>query len=319
MSPDEIFADEYERTAEEIRRDPRRAHFAELAWTRSVAEWSRVKGWVLARATREGGASVSRRPPVAGARPATGSEIGLESGVLRLRGRADRVRKLGPNAYEVRDFKTGATLDERGEVKQEIALQLQSYGLMLLERQPGADVRLVVDDGEEREIPFDAEARRVARAVLRRIIDAMPAAGPSSAEGLASPGQSCWGCPIRHVCPGYRTNAPVWWNEYPPGVERLSNDVWGTILNVLGDGQVDVILRDDAGRRVRVDGLEARHGIAPAFAGQRAWFFGLEANGATRGFDGRRFHPRSFHELPRDRLERRAWALHVFIEPESRV
>jgi hypothetical protein len=87
-------------------------------------------------------------------------------------------------------------------------------------------------------------------------------------------------------------------------------------VEVVGESRVDVVLRDDAGRRVRIDGLDPRHGITSTLVGNRIWFFGLEATGATRGFDGTRFHPRSFHELPRDRLERRAWALHVFVEAE---
>ena len=53
-SPEEIFQEEYERAVDEIRRDPRRAHFAELASTKSLAEWTRVKAWVLARAGRGG-------------------------------------------------------------------------------------------------------------------------------------------------------------------------------------------------------------------------------------------------------------------------
>ncbi len=91
-------------------------------------------------------------------------------------------------------------------------------------------------------------------------------------------------------------------------------DTWGTVLEVIEGARVDVVLRDEAGRRIRVDGLDARHGVSAALVGKRIWFFGLEANGATRGFDGGRFHPRSFHELPRDKLERRAWALHVYGE-----
>lgn len=313
-SPEEAFQEEYERATEEIRRDPYRAHFAELAATKSLAEWTRVKAWVLARAARENSTIASRGPRVDGARRALGAEVGLESRALRLRGKADRIRRLGPRMFEVRDFKTGTTLDERGEIKEEIALQLQAYGLLLLERQRSAEVRLVVDDGEEREVPFDLDARRAAKEVLTGITGSMPPAGLASARDLTSPGPSCWGCSIRHVCPAYRANAPGWWKQYPSNVERLSNDVWGAALEVLGEGRVDLVMRDDAGRRVRIDGLDDRHGIAPSLVGKRIWFFGLEATGATRGFDGARFHPRSFHELPRDRMERRAWALHMFVE-----
>jgi len=42
--------------------------------------------------------------------------------------------------------------------------------------------------------------------------------------------------------------------------------------------------------------------------------FNLESSGAGRDFDGHRFHPRAFHEHPRDRRERRAWRLQVYRE-----
>lgn len=318
LSPDGIFLQEYERAVEELRRDPRRAHFAELASTQSIVEWNRAKQWVLARAAQQFSPARAATTATETGRPRlTGPEVGFKSTTLRLCGRADRVRKIGPNDFEVRDFKTGVTLDERGDVKAEIALQLWAYGFMLLERRPGSKVRLVVDDGYERELPFDADARSHAMRVLKMLLESMPQAGLSSANSLAVPGKGCWGCQIRHVCPKYRAIAPQWWRQYPEGVDRLSNDTWGTVLKVIGAGRVDVVLHDEVGRRVRVDGVDARHGVSSALVGQQIWFFGLEATGATRGFDGGRFHPRSFHELPRDRMERRAWALHVFGEGQT--
>ena len=316
-SPEDIFREEYERAVEEIRRDPRRAQFAELASTKSLTEWARIKSWVLIRAGRHETRIVSRGARTPGAKRVAGVEIGLESRTLRLRGQADRIRQIGTREFEVRDFKTGAVLDEQGEIKREIAIQLQAYGLLLLERRPGAEVRLVVDDGEEREVPFDPETRRAIKDELGRLTGSMPPAGPASANQLASTGRSCFSCPVRHVCPSYRADAPNWWRQYPSGVERLSSDVWGTVQEVVGEGRVDLVLRDEAGRRVRIDGLDDRHGITQVCLGTRLWFFGLEATGAARGFDGARFHPRSFHELPRDRLERRAWALQMFIETEA--
>lgn len=317
ISLEEIFNQEYERAIDEIRRDPRCAHFVDLASTRSKAEWSRLKAWVRARAPRSV-VPTSPRERIGGERhPLTGTEVGLESVPLRLRGRADRIRQFSADVFEIREFKTGVTLDDRGEVRKDIALQLRAYGLMLLERRPEANVRLVVDDGEEREIPFDSEARRTARALIRGVVRAMPPPGPARAIELASPGKSCWGCSIRHVCPAYRACAPGWWKQYPAAIEWISNDIWGTLRDVDRDRQVDILLHDDANRRVRIRGLDLRHGINTNTIGRRLWFFALEGTGASRGFDGARFHPRSFHELPRDRLERRAWALQVFIEPEN--
>jgi hypothetical protein len=256
-------------------------------------------GGVLARAAQQSSTvrAVTSAEGKGGPR-LTGPEVGFQSTTLRLRGKADRVRQVGPHEFEVRDFKTGVTLDERGEVKAEIALQLWAYGFMLLERRPGCAVRLIVDDGSEREVPFDADARSRARRPLDVLLESMPSAGHSSASDLAVPERGCRG----------------WWRQYPEHVERLSSDTWGTVLDVVGDGRVYVILRDEAGRRVRVDGVDARHGVSSALVGRSTWFFGLEATGPTRSFDGGRVHPRSFHELPRDRMERRAWALHVFGE-----
>lgn len=314
-SATEVFQEEYDRAVDRLRRDPRRSHFAELASIKSLAEWSRLKAWVLAQAMPSGAPSASG-PSGAAVRALSGSEVGLESKALRLRGKADRVRRLGPGRFEVCDFKTGATLNDQGEVKPEIALQLGAYGLILLDGHKGADVRLLVDDGQVREIPFDTAARRAARDVLCRIIDAMPPAGLVEAKVVASPGASCYRCAIRHVCPTYREVAPTWWKQYPPDVDRLSNDIGGVVTEVTGTDTVSIVLRDDAGRRVRIDGVDGRHGISSALFGRRMWFFGLEATGSTRGFDGARFHPRSFHELPRDRLERRAWTLEVFLDTE---
>jgi RecB family exonuclease len=314
LSPDEVFREEYANAVDELRRDPRRAHFADLASTKSLAEWNRAKHWILARApqhlgplipktTAAGGQGLTRR---------TGTEVLFESATLRLRGKADSVRQLGPREFEVRDFKTGVVLDQRGEVKPEIALQLWAYAFMLLELRPGCDVRLIVDDGAEHEVAFDVRARARAKVILDELLGKMPPAGRSVSLELASPGKDCVGCRVRHVCPAYLAAAPRWWHQYPDGVDRLSNDVWGTVLDVIGTGPVDMVLCDAAGRRVRIDRLDSRHRLTRDVVGKPVWIFGLEATGATIGFDGKRFHPRSFHELPRDKCERQAWTVHVF-------
>lgn len=310
-----VFDDEYARTAAQLQADSRRAHFSDLAATKSLEDWRRLKSWVLKRADLQ----VRSEPRASTSGPAgravlAGAEIALESTALRLRGKVDRIRQLGPDRFEVTDFKTGATLDDAGEIKDEIALQLRAYGLLLLERRPKAKVRLVVDDGTERDVAFEREERSAARAAIRRIMSVIPPAGEVAAEAIAQPGRACWGCPIRHVCPSYRAAAPVWWKEYPSQIDRLSNDVWGRIAEKSTTVPMSVTLTDDSQRRVRIDGIDPRHGLEHAPAGARVWFFGLEASGACRGFDGRRYHARSFHELPRDRLERRAWSTCVFIE-----
>jgi hypothetical protein len=135
--------------------------------------------------------------------------------------------------------------------------------------------------------------------------------------GLATPGSVCHGCAIRHVCSAYRNSAPAWWRSFPPTIERLPDDIWGTLVEVLpkpGASSVDLALIDAAGRHVRVDGVDVRHDAFAVPASSRVWLFGLQASARPRGYDGKRFHPRVFHELPRDGYERRAWSAVVLLE-----
>jgi hypothetical protein len=191
---------------------------------------------------------------------------------------------------------------------------------VIQEKDPQAVVRLVIDDGERREVPFGAGVREEVRQELEAIISELPPPGPTRARDLATPGSGCFGCSVRHMCPAYRDVAPTWWSSYPADVERVPMDTWGEVLerrDSRSAGALDVILRDTVGRRVRVDGIAGRHAIGGA---SNVAMFQLEATGHTRGFDGRRYHPRCFHELPRDPRERRAWAATCFeIVPPERV
>src|SRR4051812_47779064 len=54
LSPDLMFEEEHERMAVELRQDFRRAHFADLAATKSVAAWSRLRAWAIGRAPNAG-------------------------------------------------------------------------------------------------------------------------------------------------------------------------------------------------------------------------------------------------------------------------
>lgn len=309
----EVFDVEYVRLRDELSRDPLRAHFADLASTKTMADWARIRAWVLSRCERPERSGASGQT---GGVRTSGSELPLNSDTLRLRGSADRVRRVGANEFVVRDFKSGSVFDDDGTIKLEIRLQLLAYGLMVAAAHGRATIRLVVDDGAEHEVAFDTEARTEARRAIASITGNVPPAGPADATQLATPGPGCRGCSVRHACKSYRDSAPTWWSQYPESVPFLSKDSWGTISEIRrvpGTQQVELILKDDAGRRARVERLDQRHGIGDA-VGVRVWMFDLESSGTGRDFDGHRFHPRAFHEHPRDRRERRAWRLQVYRE-----
>jgi hypothetical protein len=315
-----LFETEYDRLRAELRCDVTRQHFADLTTTKSPQAWVRLRRWIADRCRRvDRRASKIVGPELGDARPGvpTGPERSLSCDRLRLGGQADRIRELGPHLYEVRDFKSGNAVDDDGEVKPAIQLQLRAYGLMVLDLDAKATVRLIVDDGDVHDVNFDAKTQAEALEEVRSIVGRVPLAGTAAAKRMATPGAGCFGCSIRHVCSAYREAAPQWWRSFPSDVARLPNDTWGTLVQVIANprtSSADLVLIDGAGRRVRVDAVDARHDVASSPVRSRVWLFGLEATGPTRGFDGKRFHPRVFHELPRDAHERRAWGVRCFVE-----
>lgn len=308
-SAEEVFEAEYERMRSQLTADPARAHFANLITTKSMEDWARIRSWILSRCARS-----TRKPTGVGAARRSGAEFRLEHAGLRLRGSADRLRYTSATSLEVRDFKSGAVLGDDGAIKPEIRLQLLAYGLMAQGLNRNVSIRLIVDDGAEHEVSFDADAQQAAKVEIRSIIDTLPAAGRASANTLASPGPGCSGCSIRLACSAYRSTAPVWWREYPRDLAFVPKDVWGTVSAIENGAEfVRLTMSDDSGRRVKIDRIDRRHGIESDL-GRRLWMFDLESNGQMRDFDGNRMHPRAFHEHPRDRRERRAWRLQVYRE-----
>ncbi len=308
-----IFDEEYQAACEALSRDARRRHFANVASTKVPLEWKKLRAWVISRAERirpdpRLADSLTPRP----ARRTTGAEIALQSQTLRLRGTADAIQRVATNCFVIRDYKTGATRDEDGNIKRGIVLQLQAYGLLLRERYPTASIRLLVDDGSDHDVPFDRDAEQAARKAISGIIGRLPRAGKTDALALASVGSACFGCPVRHRCPAYQEIAPTWWSRYPNDIKRVPNDLWGEVISVLEAETISVVLRDAASRKVRVDRLSNRHGITKESVGSRLFFFALESSVPWRGLGGNRCHSRSFHEIARDRMERTAWAMQVF-------
>ena len=318
QEPLAVFAAVYDQFREELRGDEARIAFAELEAVLGLAEWSWFRAWVLGRceASDRYGPRSSRNgsSELPATETLTGVEVPLRSSALRLKGRADRIRRIGANLYQIRDFKSGRVRDDQGEVKETIALQLQAYGLTLLEAKPEAEVVLIADTGDELNIPFDVAARTSAREKIDAVMSFVPVAGTHPIRELAKAGLDCLGCAVRHLCGTYMNQAPAWWRSYPAGRNRISPDIWGTIIAIKeGIDSVDIVLNDAAGRRVNIDRLDRRHGLSERHVGQPLWLFDLESSGPARDFRGQRYHPRVFHELPRDQRERRAWGLQVFV------
>jgi RecB family exonuclease len=314
-SPEETFDSVLVKVQDEISMDVARKQFADLKKALPYAEWLGLRAAVKRQCLRN--RSARPRPFFShtnalpsGPRP--GFESKLSSDYLRLAGRADRIQTSGPRSFTIRDYKTGAIWAD-DHIKEEIAFQLRCYGLLLLESAPDAHVRLIVDDGEEHEVSFAPVEREATLQKLISIFEPLPANAELAASSLAKPGPACTNCPVRHVCSAYLKIAPEWWRRYPTDISRIPTDSWGEAVEFTPDDNGATIrLKDAAGRPVKITGLTVRHGISSICDGDMLYFFNLIYTGTGRDRGGRPFYPHAFHEMPRDRGERRAWNVQVF-------
>jgi RecB family exonuclease len=297
--------------------DPATAAYADLPATLPALEWRNVRSRMIDTAVRL--AKKAPRPAVP-ARPgvtreldlrrlARASEVPIRVSTLRIGGRIDMLEWIGASQLMLRDYKTGNVLDSDGAVRPTVALQLRLYALAVSELLPGVEVRLAVSAGSERQVSFTEQDATETRQWLNEVIESLPAGASVAPDSLASPGSACRTCPIRHACGPYLREAPQLWASGTAAF-MLPLDVWGTVLSVeLDDYGVSIVLRDVAGRLVRVTRLADRRRFENLTGS--LWLFGLEA-AVPVAVRGRYLHPRNFHELPGGPLERRAWALAVF-------
>jgi len=99
--------------------------------------------------------------------------------------------------------------------------------------------------------------------------------------------------------------------DLPESLKKLSRRQAIEISHARFDADVDRLTR--ALSQLEELRQPKRHGIEVSTVGEQLWFFDLEGSGPARDFKGQRYHARVFHELPRDRRERRAWGMQPFI------
>lgn len=160
-----------------------------------------------------------------------------------------------------------------------------------------------------------AAARAETEDLLDTTLSDLPEELSLPAESLARDGPQCGRCRIRHRCPRYRSVAPVWWKSTSTAAPVAPFDIWGTILKVATKDKrsYEALLRDAAGRKVRVSGLKARLGIGSLRNGDYAWLFDLEPS-ETLPHHGAFTHPRNFHGERPNRAWSHALRLRGFVE-----
>lgn len=236
-------------------------------------------------------------------------ELPVESASLRLHGRIDILIRRN-NEFTIRDLKTGRVTDDTGEIAEHIAVQMQLYGLIILDQYPGSKVSLVVDHGSDSQVAFGDEIVANVKESLLQLLSGLPPGVRTAAVTLASPGKICWGCLFRHICPAYLRWAPRAWQE--PTAFRLPFDTWGVLRKSVArpNGLLDLDILDAADRHVRVFGLRRDDYPEAVGEGDFIWIFGLASSDRAASASLR--HPLNFYQVPASDGEEPAWTLQAF-------
>ena len=236
----------------------------------------------------------------------------------RLAGRADQIVTAPDGHFEVVDFKSGQLFDEEGELLAELAMQVRLYALAA-EESTSQPIRLFLEGGERREVPWDHGERVDVSARLQEILSDLPQGMHRNAAELASPGPQCVRCRIRPQCQRYLDSAPTLWRD-PRIAGFLPLDTWGRVVTIEQSGAAQAIeLRDPNNDLIVVRGLDTDGWANPLQLDDSIYLFGLERT-ENRRSHGLVSRPRNFHERPPDggRRLRRAEAPLVFIGREDR-
>lgn len=301
---------------------PLRRAVGRTAWRNRLAY---LKNWAAAVATARGPGDRSFRiqgyrhsRATSNARKArtgairVGSEIPLVVPELRLSGRPDHLERDQDGTIDVTDLKTGQVLDREGRPNESYALQIRLYALMIEQVEPRAKVRLWLEGAQRIEVPWDDTVRAAVNETLEEVLALLPEGKSLEAETTASTGPHCWRCRIRHRCSLYLREAPSWWMRTSVVGSVAPFDVWGHVLDGdLIEGRVAGLeIRDMAGRRVRVRGLESRLADIP-HSGADIWFFNLEP-GENIPMHGVYTHPRNYHGTAPSRAWPDALRLNIY-------
>lgn len=174
-------------------------------------------------------------------------------------------------------------------------IRSKSFPLCEASKIPTPYFRLWLEGAQRIEVPWDDTVRAAVNETLEEVLALLPEGKSLEAETAASTGPQCWRCRIRHRCPLYLREAPSWWMRTSVVGPVAPFDVWGHVLDCnLSEGRVASLeIRDMAGRRVRVRGLESRLSGTP-HPGAAIWFFNLEP---SENLPMHRVyaHPRNYH------------------------
>jgi CRISPR/Cas system-associated exonuclease Cas4 (RecB family) len=241
--------------------------------------------------------------------PGSWTEISIQDGKLRLKGRMDLV-VMREGVVEIHDFKTGR-IHERGsgQIKSSLVNQMWMYGLLVKRARPEDDISLFLHSDDIHEIPFTDQEQDRALSSLRSKREGLETDDTIRAEDVANPGKECSLCQFRHRCPIYEKYAAKHWEKAD---RRLPSDTWGYVekMEKTKNEHINLTITDDIGHRVRILRLDRRRSDH-IDVDEKLWFFGLKT--VNRKVARQRIgSPKNFCEISRTRRADRAWSLRIY-------
>jgi hypothetical protein len=236
-----------------------------------------------------------------------GSEISLKSDRFDLIGRADWIEDLSDGHIRIVDYKTGARLiGDDFTLKRELLLQVGAYAVMAIEQFSVAGIILqIISPSSMWEQDFTEALKSEVALSLSNILATIPRDQPLRSNEIATPGISCRWCKSRHVCAPYKRYAEREWKAADGRLLPL--DTWGVITEVKSQSGslVEVRLRDDASRQVRIRNIPIEIIVGDDVGpGSRIRAFGLMASESGRGST----YPHNFYVADVDRPNYSAFA-----------
>lgn len=311
------------RAEERLSSEPRNRRYADLRGTKTSLQWQAYKAGLirsvsLSRVGAGPGAPRSDKTARQGRQGTAifGVERRVSSDEFDLTGRIDRIVRGRNGEIEIVDYKTKLKLDALGDVPKEVRAQLELYAILVArhEEQPTIRLRVSLIGGGEIEVPLSENWKAERLKWLEQLVERVPRDVELQAEQLAVPSANCVGCHIRHRCRSYLEAAPSVWKQRTLSM-RWPCDTWGEVIKVESaqGGELNVLMRDVAGRLVRVTGLLSEFIEPPTISGDKLRFFSLHAGNPPQTSTARP-HPANFFEMPPDRRGKRAYSLAIFKE-----
>ncbi len=183
-----------------------------------------------------------------------GAEIPLEIPALDLAGRVDRLSREPDGTIFVTEFKSGRAFEKDGTPILAALMQLGAYGLMAKEKyQPNSVVLELIASGHHWSSPMDLGIEELVRESIKAMAKKIPRNMPLDTLALASIGQHCSTCCYRPSCPQYKD---VLNGSVGAGLDDLSRDIAGTILNTESDGSYQTVrVKKRSGISARISGI----------------------------------------------------------------